>query len=456
MARRQNSRKATTPKGFLRRLGDADFGSVPEPRREASTRHPLEGLLKLGVLGMATGARSTRAVEDRSVQLRPRIRADFGLPDRVSDNAFGLTVPQIDHVELRRALHRQVKAEWRRKNLRPNDGPLPWSTVAVDGKHLATIPEKRLRALVDRQTDLNGTALSPTDLKRVLGTQSPYLQVCGSRPGEMEGRVRAHRATLVSSGAAVVLDQWPIRGETNEKGAIQQALGGLFSAYGATDIVEMVTLDAGMASPEVAETIRDGGAHYFLALKRPQGALHRRARAQLGDRPGKQAQLSRRIDERGKMVCYTVWLDRLPASTAWRDARQVVRIERVVAGSGEDPSVGNRYFVTSLGADELDARHALKVARAHWRCENEGHWTADAIWDEDARRTPWTQHPDGVLVVGVLRVFALNILAVLRELSWLKRGDQWVTPTWQTVIEQAMLVLCEPLLEMEQFNALDG
>ena len=81
--------------------------------------------------------------------------------------------------------------------------------------------------------------------------------------------------------------------------------------------------------------------------------------------------------------------------------------------------------------------------------------TADAIWDEDARRTPWTQHPDGVLVVGILRAIAINILAILRALSRIQEGLKSNKPTWKNVIEQALLVLCDPLLDMEAFNALD-
>lgn len=455
MAEREISRSATTPKGFVRRLGDAEFSRVDEPRREASVQHPLDGLLKLGALGHATGARSTRSVENRSEQLRPTVRADFGLAEHVSDNAFGGTLPQVNPSQLRRALHRQVKAEWRRRNLRPDSGPLPWSTVAIDGKHLATIPEKRLRALITRRTSLEGEALSPRELKRVVGTQFPYVQLIGSKPGQLEGRVRAHRATLISSGAAALIDQWPIRGATNERGAIEEALGGLFSAYGATDIVEMVTLDAGMSCPEVAAKLRRESVDYFMALKQPQGELHSHAVARLGDRLGHQADFRHQVDERGQMICYTVWMASLEETMGWKDARQIVRIERVAAGPKET-SVGNRYFVASLEDGQLGAEQALEVARCHWRCENEGHWTADAIWDEDARRTPWTQHPDGILVVGVLRAIAINILAMLRHLSWLKRGDEWVTPTWKTVIEQALLVLCEPLLEMDAFNAFES
>lgn len=95
----------------------------------------------------------------------------------------------------------------------------------------------------------------------------------------------------------------------------------------------------------------------------------------------------------------------------------------------EEVSVGNRYFVSSETPDELDALQAYRVARARWRCENEGHWTADAIWEEDARRTPWTTHPTGIVNVGILRAIAINILALLRSMSRLLEGDQLVPPT---------------------------
>ncbi|MGM0558649.1 MAG: hypothetical protein ACQEVA_19845 [Myxococcota bacterium] len=133
----------------------------------------------------------------------------------------------------------------------------------------------------------------------------------------------------------------------------------------------------------------------------------------------------------------------------------MIRIERVAADDEGVRSAGNRYFVTSMERDELDAKQAVELARAHWRCENEGHWTCDAIWDEDARRTPWTTHPDGILNVGLLRSVAINMLAMLRTLSRVEQAGKLIKPSWTTVVEQALLVLCEPLLCMEAFNACD-
>ena len=451
MAQFRIDRNSITPKGFLRRVFDSGFDEVRDPREQTKTIHPLGAVLRLAVLALASGARSARAVEDRSEHLKPQVRAEIGIHERVSDNAFGLILGRLDGKEFRGALHRQVKAEWERKRLQAER--LPQNTVAIDGKHLATISEKRLRALISHQTPLNGDELTAEQLRQVLGTQFPCVQLHESEGGRVYGLVRVHRATLISSDAAVVIDQWPLQGKTNEMGTIETTLKALFSVYGRTKMIEMLTLDAGNASASVAHLLRSRGVDYFLTLKSGQGRLHQRALEKLERLEGSEAVFTTCTEERGKTICYTVWRHLLDVDMGWKDAAEIVRVERVVAGD-EEVTVGNRYFVTS--DDEMDASDALQLARAHWRCENEGHWTADAIWDEDARRTPWTQHPDGVLVVGILRAIAINILAVLRALSRIQEGLKSIKPTWKTTIEQALLVLCEPLLDMEAFNDLEA
>jgi hypothetical protein len=91
--------------------------------------------------------------------------------------------------------------------------------VAIDGKHLATIGEKRLRALISAETSLDGDVLRWA-LKVV------QLQVSEDR---VYGLVRAHRAVLISSDAAVVIDQWPLKAGSNEIDTIAQTLEMLHS-----------------------------------------------------------------------------------------------------------------------------------------------------------------------------------------------------------------------------------
>jgi predicted transposase YbfD/YdcC len=446
-------RQAATPKGFLRRLQDARFDLVEEPRVPTRVQHKLEPTLKLAVLSLVTGARSTRALEDRSEQLRSQVRSDIGLEARISDNAFGMLLPRLGQHELRRALRAQVKAEWGRGNLAPVH--LPRSTVAIDGKHLATIDEKRLRDLISQMTPLDGHELDAMQLRIVLETRLPWVQLHETEQG-LHGLVRAHRMTLISSQAAVVLDQQPIMGKTNELGTIMQTLGSLFSHYGKSRMVELVTMDAGNTTQAAAAYIASQCADYFLAVRSPQGTIFELAEQQLSSKSGVQAIFRYYEECRGQSICYTVWRYDLPnGQPGYASARQLFRIERVAAGENAT-SVGNRYFVSSMDADKMDGEQAYRLARAHWRCENEGHWTADAIWDEDARRTPWTTHPNGVLVVGLLRSMAINILSVLRALSRIRREGKFAKPAWKTVIEHALLVLCDVLLDTEVFDACDG
>ena len=453
MSRIKIRRKAASTKGFLRRLEDARFEQVEDPRQQHRITHRLEPVLNLSVLSLVTAARSTRAVEERSEGLKEEVKRSIELVDSISDNAFGLLMPRLEPHDLRKVLRSQVKAEWGRKNLRPTH--LPWSTVAIDGKHVATIAEQRLRALISQTTPLDGDKLELADVRRLLASRFPQVQL-HAHDGQFYGLVRAHRATLVSSAAAVVMDQQTIMGDTNEWGTIKQTLGALFEHYKRTKMVELVTMDAGNTTKEVAALIARHSADYFLAIKSVQGELFELAEQALGPEAEARPAYSTTEEYNGQTVCYSVFCHQLPQGHRdYETARQVFRIERVAA-TDEKTSVGNRYFVGSMPSEQMTAEQAYRLARAHWRCENEGHWTADAIWKEDATRTPWTTHPQGVLVVGLLRAVAINILAVLRALS--RTGDEgkFHKPPWKTVIEHALLALCDIILDTSAFDACDG
>jgi predicted transposase YbfD/YdcC len=445
-------RNAASTKGFLRRLEDARFEQVEDPREQNRITHPLEPTLNLAVLSLVTAARSTRAVEDRSQSLKDGVKRSIELSDPISDNAFGLLMPRLQPNDLRKVLRSQIKAEWKRKNLRPTH--LPWSSVAIDGKHVATLSEKRLRGLVSQATEFDGDSLDTAQLREILRSRFPQVQL-KDHGDWLCGLVRVHRATLISSAAAVVMDQQTILGATNESGTILKSLRALFGHYGKTKMLELVTMDAGNTTKEVAAYIAAQQADYLLALKSVQGHLFELAGQKLGpDAPAKPV-YTRSEEYNGQTVCYTVFSHSLVEGHGdYSSARQLFRIERVAA-TDEKTSVGNRYFVGSMPADQMSGEQAYMLARAHWRCENEGHWTADAIWEEDAKRTPWTTHPQGVLVVGLLRAVAINILATLRALSRIERDGELKKPPWQTVIEHALLALCDTILDTTAFDAFD-
>jgi len=451
-------RQAATPTGILRRTKEADFEEVSDPRNENRIKHPLDGVLDLGVLSLTTDARSARAVEDRSRELKAEVGEKINLDEPISDNAFSLILRRIDPYDLRKALRRTVKAEWTdRENLRPAQS-FDKSTVAVDGKNLATLHDDRLRSLVTMHTPLEGRELTVEQLKEVYATHFPEVQLRDDDEAGLIGVVMVHRATLVSSGAAVVIDQTSIDGSTSEHGTIEHTLGALFDAYRRTDMLERITVDAGNMTRGAAAVIQEEGTDYFGALKASQGTLYERAVGWLEGRDAEEADQVHIETYNGKTLIYQVWTMKVAeGSLDWKGARQLVRIRRIaVDNADEEVTAEDRYFVSSEPCEEFSPLQAYRVARAHWRCENEGHWTADAIWEEDARRTPWTTYPAGIVNVGVLRSIAINILALLRSMSRLRRGETFVTPGWKKVIEHAMDALLHSALVTGEFDAFEN
>jgi len=276
-------------------------------------------------------------------------------------------VPKLNFASVLPCLHRLVKAEHRRGNLKPSRQKV--GTVAKGGKNIGTLHWQ--------------------DLCRVLGLDAQAASAAQVT------------VTLVSSEAAPCIHLRPIAGITNEIGSMPELLDELHAVYSHTHLFGRITTDAGNTS--------------LCAMTRSI--------------------------EHG-------WLQ-------WTHARQLLRIERVV----EDPAtakktIGNRYYVSSETPEELSPDAALKISRAHFRCENETHWTADAQMQEDRRRLAWSRHQNGLLIVTVLRMIAIAILAVARRLSRMDHSRE--TPSWRQVAEHFLLELCGPRLLAAPAEPLSG
>jgi len=228
----------------------------------------------------------------------------------------------------------------------------------------------------------------------------------------------------------------------------------LRKTYGRTDIVAMLTTDAGNTSFGTAtQIVKQLRWDYFSQFKSEQGELYKEAERLLGRRRSSTADASYDDTQNGYVVTYHVWHADLSEHgwLDWGHARQLIRVRRVA----EHPTtghktVGDRYYVTSKTSSELKPKDALTISRGHWRCEEETHWTADAVLHEDKRRLSWSRHPHGVFVVSLLRMMALNILAIARKLSRVRGTKQM--PTWQEVAEHFLLLLCATTLLTEEFD----
>lgn len=99
-------------------------------------------------------------------------------------------------------------------------------------------------------------------------------------------------------------------------------------------------------------------------------------------------------------------------------ARVLVRVRRhVTRADGTLISNDSRYFVGSINPETTSPEQMMALVRSHWRCENNGHWTSDAIPGEDKRRVRFARTPHRIAIVAGCRMNAQNILGQLRRLS---------------------------------------
>lgn len=394
---RQQNRQAVTKKGIARRLRNAGPEHFTDERDPRGLRYSHESLMWSLMLGCVAGLSSLREVEALTAGLRWGVRRETQIDCRRSDTKLRDVLLGIDPEESRASLIRQVKAEHRRGSLEP---VASLRLAAIDGKCLGK---------VDCWDDPNVQAVRPDN-------GAPY------------GLVRVHRAHLVSSEACVCIDQAPIPGNTNELGAVCAFTRQLIKTYKRTHLFEAIAVDAGNTSLEHASLIHGHDLGYIMALKQPAGDIYPEALRTLGGLSSEEAEHTITTWERGTRETRRVWRTTVRGYLGWTHARQLIRVERQVEDKRGRVSRGTRYFVTNLVPGRLTGNQWLTVVRTYWRCENEGHWTADVIWREDARRLPWIRTPRAVYALANLRMVALNVLAVLRSMSrreWESRPLPW-------------------------------
>jgi hypothetical protein len=441
------NRQAATTKGLQRRIRDLGLQHVEDPRQGSKVRLSLPTVLTTLVAAMVTQARSLRSVEQRSAQIAAKHGNWMGLSARIADNTLGKIVPRVPLAGLAACLHRLVKAEHRRGNLEPTR--LPHGTVAIDGKHVGTLRWHD----VCRLLGLDEAEASCDDVRTRMTERYPQAQLCEPADGQPYALMRSHSVTLISSDAAVCIHQRPIAGDSNEIGSMAGLVQQLRQVYGRSALFEMVTTDAGNTSCAAAGCIVAAGWDYFAQIKAGHGALYDEAHRVLSRRGAARAHASCADKQNGLLVTYQLWRHDLGSDgwLDWRHARQLVRIRRTTEDLRTGKvTVGNRYYVTSRAPATLSAATALQLSRAHWRCEDETHWTLDTQLHEDQRRLAWSRHPDGLLVVSLLRSIALAVLAVARRLS--RFGHSRETPSWAQVAEHFLLQLCGSILQTQAFD----
>lgn len=198
----QSNRQAVTKTAIMRRLEDAGVHRMPDWRGQQGRRIEHRALMFALALAVVAAVSTLRGAERLTAELSPRLRKKTGIRRRISDTKIRDALLSRHFPEARYCLIRQVKREHRRKRLKPTR--LPFGVIALDGKSLGKVEPSKHK----------------------------YVQNAQPKGGDPYGLCRVHRATLVSSEAAVCIDQRPIEGDTNEIGALSGFLEQLFETYG--------------------------------------------------------------------------------------------------------------------------------------------------------------------------------------------------------------------------------
>ena len=229
------------------------------------------------------------------------------------------------------------------------------------------------------------------------------------------GRAALHLVSAFAANSHLVLGQEAVDDKTNETTAIPRLLEKL--AAGRSLEGAVVTLDAIACNPQIAQSIRDAGADYLLAVKGNQPSLQADIEAAFEAVGKGQIDVDKghgRIETRTVSVLRQVdWLDgdrRFPGEVRFADARAIVRVEARTELKDRSRS-DVRYYITSSGRS---AAELAQNVRGHWAIENTLHWTLDVAFHEDLSRV---RKGHGAQNMALVRKFAFNRLRAATQLS---------------------------------------
>ena len=222
--------------------------------------------------------------------------------------------------------------------------------------------------------------------------------------------------TAWASDQRVVLGQQKIAAKTNEKTAIPQLIRSM-------DIQNaIVTIDAVLCTPALAELIVSKDAHYILAVKGGNKHLLEQLTDWLGRPNMPSFEVNHQTDYVGGRIeqrCCTLThkLELLDETHAYKNCQTVLKIESTREynkGTNLHKETETRYYISDL---DKNARELNDFVRGHWGIENSLHWALDVVFREDDCRVRKGNAPENL---NTLRKIALEILNNCSEKDSLK------------------------------------
>jgi predicted transposase YbfD/YdcC len=323
------------------------LAQIPDPRKRLGRRHPLVGVLAVGIAAVVAGSRSFAAIGQWA--------ADAGT--EVLD-ALGATRGAAEESTFRRAF------------------------AALDAGRLDAV----LGAwLWTRAAQVSGRMVIAVDGKTVRGAKHRN----GKAP---------HLVAALAHGAGAVLGQVAVAAKSNEIPAVRDLLRAFTDLTGA-----VITMDALHTQAGTAELVVGRGADYVMTVKANMPGLYRRLKKlPWADVPA----VSAVTTGRGRRTRRTIKVASAPAWTGFTGAAQVAQLRRTVTRRGKK-TVEVVYLVTSADGRAADPATLASWVRGHWLIENRLHWVRDVTYQEDKSLVRTGNAPR---VMATLRSLAISLL----------------------------------------------
>jgi predicted transposase YbfD/YdcC len=297
------------------------LAQVPDPRKRRGRRHPLAGLLAVGIAAVIAGSRSFAAIGQWAADAGPEVLAVLGAArGPAEESTFRRAFALVSADVLDRVL-----------------GAWLWTrAVQAGGRLVIAIDGKTVRGAKDK----NGKA--------------------------------PHLVAALAHGIGAVLGQVAVEEKSKEIPAVRELLKAFADVAGA-----VFTIDAMHTQHDTAQVILGRGADYVMTVKANMPALYR----QLKKLPWAAVPAVSSVSTgHGRRARRTVKVALAPAWIGFAGAAQVAQLRRTVTKKGRK-TVEIVYLITS----DRDAEPATLAAwvRSHWEIENRLHWVRDVTYQED-------------------------------------------------------------------------
>jgi predicted transposase YbfD/YdcC len=235
-----------------------------------------------------------------------------------------------------------------------------------------------------------------------------------------ENKGPLHLVSAFATTSRLVLGQEAVEGKANELSAIPVLIDRVAEGGGLKGA--LVSIDAIATNAKIAQSIKNAGGDYLLAVKANQPTLRAETErafvaATAIDTFVDHDKAHGRIEQRTVSVIKEVdWLDgdrRFPGEFRLPGAATIIRVQSRAELSGRC-RFETRYYISSA---KLSAQGAAAAVRGHWGIENRLHWVLDVVFAEDQSRL---RKGHGARNMAVVRHFAINLIRAATDKKSIK------------------------------------